>query len=78
MAIVHVNLDHTFTAPICFVVFFTYSLAHGLEAVISCCWARSYLKMASTLETGMISLANSKLALAVEESMSFNSSFRLC
>ena len=45
-----------------------HSFSHGLVASISCCFAWSYLKIASALETLRTLFASSKLAWAVAES----------
>lgn len=47
----------------------SHSCVQGLADSSSCCCARSYLKIASTLDTVVISLASSNVACAVEESI---------
>ena len=53
----------------------TYSFSHGLADNSSCCLARSYLKMASTLGTVWMLLDSSNVALAVAESIIMSASF---
>ena len=47
----------------------SHSLAHGLDASISCCFLWSYLKMESTLDTLLMLLESSNVFLAESESI---------
>ncbi len=48
---------------------FSHSFVHGFDARMSCCFARSYLKMESTLDTLVMLLESSNVFLAASESI---------